>query len=125
MGSLAPLPFQRPDTSFRADGTCAFKTIYDVLEWTAAKNPHHLFARQLSPSLRRDDIIDVSHSQLLAAVDCCAAWLVRKGIARPSRLCNGTVERGEPVGIFLGSDLTIFIYLLALCKLGNPVSPHR
>ncbi|PWN88007.1 acetyl-CoA synthetase-like protein [Acaromyces ingoldii] len=98
-------------------------TVYDLLEQSARLNAQHAFALQLAPSLVASDTRTISHGQLLEAVDRCSAWLVAEGIARRSaakRDSGNGVERGTPVAIFLGSDANIFVYLVALTKLGNP-----
>ncbi|KAL9938013.1 hypothetical protein V8E36_003558 [Tilletia maclaganii] len=94
------------------------RTLYDLLEASATKNPDHVFCHQFQPGLTSRTI---THSQLLHAVDVCASNLVERGLAqRSEKLSDTEVSRGAPVALLLGSDISIFIYILALTKIGNP-----
>ncbi|CAD6985706.1 unnamed protein product [Tilletia controversa] len=95
------------------------RTLYDLLQTSAVKNPDHIFCHQFLPGPQTKRT--VSHSQLLGAVDGCVADLVRRGLARRSeKISDSEVVRGSPVALLLGSDISIFIYILALAKIGNP-----
>ncbi|KAE8209347.1 hypothetical protein CF327_g6656 [Tilletia walkeri] len=110
--------------------TAHIRTIYDVLAQTASANPDHTYALQFTDrTLDIRKAISVSHAQLLRAIDRCSAWLVHNGFAQrsvavPSNdgLPQRKTNRGKPIAVFLGSDLNIFIHVVALLKLGNPVA---
>ena len=126
-----PASFNRPQLAIepgfidqqQQDSTQGITTLYKLLQASAQSNPHHLYAIQFSHTISIQDATYITHSDLLRAVDQCTEWLVAKRIAQRSRRYpsgSATVQRGKPVAIFLGSDLNIFVHLLALVKLGNP-----
>ncbi|KAK0552757.1 hypothetical protein OC845_001543 [Tilletia horrida] len=104
------------------------RTIYDVLYQSATTNPDHVYALQLDRSLDPSRAIRLTHRDLHKAVDRCSAWLVGQRLAvrstaHTSETASGPkTARGKAVAIFLSSDLSILIYVIALLKLGNPVA---
>lgn len=97
------------------------RTVYDLLEKSACLNPDHIFVHQVDRN--QQDVMTWTHKQFLQIVDQAAIWLVTKQIAQRSVLsANGDfVIRGKPIGILLGSDIGIFMWIVALSKLGHPV----
>ena len=109
----------------RTEPAQGITTLYQLLQASAKNNPQHIYAIQFSHNNKLQDAVQITHSDLLCAVDTCAEWLVTRQIAQRSRMRSDDphqVQRGRPVAIFLGSDLNIMVYILALVKLGNPVS---
>ncbi|EEB96255.1 hypothetical protein MPER_04639 [Moniliophthora perniciosa FA553] len=51
-------------------------------------------------------------------VERCSAWLVSSGATTVRKQENAFPK---PVGILLGSDITIFIFMAALLRIGTPV----
>ncbi|KAG7086748.1 putative NRPS-like protein biosynthetic cluster [Marasmius oreades] len=83
----------------------------ELIAFNAQHNQHLVFCRQIRAG---EGYHEITFAQLQAAVERCSAWLVASGVtegpAAPS-----------PVGIFLGSDVSIFIYIAALLRIGTPV----
>lgn len=96
------------------------RTLLDLLDFNALNNPDHLFCLQESkdaPTLRR-----ITFRQLARAVELCSAWLCRTQCTHPAdQLPGWQVDKPAAVALFMGSDIGIFIYLLALMRLGTPV----
>lgn len=90
----------------------------ELIEFNAVHNPDSTFCLQ-TRAKEGSTPCQITFAQLQAAVERCCAWLLASGST------NGRGE-GEkypaPVGILLGSDITIFIYIAALLRLGTPVS---
>ena len=89
----------------------------ELIIFNAVHNPDGLFF--LQTRIGEGSIpCQITFAQLQVAVERCCAWLLASGST------NGRNE-GEkypaPVGILLGSDITIFIYMAALVRLGTPV----
>lgn len=100
-----------------ADRPGGIESLPELIEVVSRNNPDHIFGVQN----RAGDAppYDMTFSQLESAVEQASAWLVHSGltVARSRR-----AEKIPPVGIFLGSDITIFIYMAALLRIGTPVS---
>jgi len=90
----------------------------ELIEFNAQHNPDGVFCLQ-TRSGEGSSPCQITFAQLQAAVERCSAWLIASGST------NGRKE-GEkypdPVGILLGSDITIYIYIASLLRLGTPVS---
>ncbi|KAG5635590.1 putative NRPS-like protein biosynthetic cluster [Sphagnurus paluster] len=93
------------------------KTLPELIEYDALHNPDHTFGVQncsgedVSPHI-------ITFSQLQSAVEFASWWLIASGCT------TGRTRRDErvaPVGILLGSDIGIFIYMAALLRIGTPV----
>ena len=100
------------------DGTV--KSLPDLVEFNALNNPDHLFGIQ-NANAQDASPCEITFSQLQTAVEYASFWLVRTGCT------NGRTQRQDsvrPVGIILGSDISIFIYMAALLRIGTPVSFH-
>jgi len=90
----------------------------ELIEFNAIHNPDSIFCVQARAG-DHSTPCQITFAQLQVAVERCCVWLLTSGST------NGRKE-GEiypaPVGILLGSDITIFIYMAALVRLGTPVS---
>ena len=62
---------------------------------------------------------EITFSQLQRRVEHASAWLVQSNVTAGRVLRSDSVS---PVAIFLSSDITIFMYLVALLRTGTPVS---
>jgi acyl-CoA synthetase (AMP-forming)/AMP-acid ligase II len=101
--------------------------LHELIEFNAIYNPTLIFGiqqtRTISPSgvVDKDDIgaCVITFAELKNAVDRCSAWLVSTGVT-PGRKEQ---DEGYPpaVAILLGSDITIYIYIAALLRIGTPV----
>ena len=104
--------------NFNDDG--ALKSLPDLVEFNAVNNPDHLFGVQ-NANAQDASPCEITFSQLQTAVEYASFWLVQTGCT------NGRTQRQDavlPVGIMLGSDISIFIYMAALLRIGTPVSVH-
>ena len=117
--ALARSTYIRPKLNpGNANSDGAISSLPDLLEFNAANNPDHIFGVQ-NASGQDVSPYEITFSQLQAAVEYTSFWLVRTGCT------NGRTQRQEfvrPVGIMLGSDISIFIYMVALLRIGTPVS---
>ena len=117
--ALARSTYIRPKLNLgNADHDGAVNSLPDLLEFNAANNPDHIFGVQ---NANGSDALpcEITFSQLQAAVEYASFWLVQSGCT------NGRTQRQDPVrpvGIMLGSDISIFIYMTALLRIGTPVS---
>ncbi|KAL0568294.1 hypothetical protein V5O48_013694 [Marasmius crinis-equi] len=89
----------------------------ELIEFNAEHNPDFVFGRQMRDGDGRS-YHDITFSQLQQAVETCSAWLIASGVTK-GRDIGG--DYPTPVGILLGSDITIFIYMAALLRVGTPV----
>lgn len=114
------MPFIRPhlNIGYLPDKPEGVNGLPELIQFNAVHNPDGVFC--LQTRAKGDSTpYQITFAQLQTAVERCCAWLVASGST------NGRKE-GEnypaPVGILLGSDITIFIYIAALLRLGTPVS---
>ena len=94
------------------------ESLPDLLEFNAVNNPDHLFGIQI-PSGQDVSSCEITFSQLQTAVEYASSWLVQTGCT------TGRTQRLDfvrPVGIMLDGDISIFIYMAALLRIGTPVS---
>ena len=115
---LARSTYIRPKLNLgNIDHDGAVKSLPDLIEFNAVNNPHLLFGVQYAD---RQDVspCDITFSQLQTAIEYASFWLVQTSCT------NGRLQRQDfvrPVGIMLGSDISIFIYIAALLRIGTPV----
>jgi long-subunit acyl-CoA synthetase (AMP-forming) len=88
----------------------------ELIAFNAVRNPEHIFGVQIR--LGNISPCTISFQQLQFAVLNASTWLVKSGVTtgRSSRK-----QKIPPVGILLGSDITIFMYMAALLRIGTPV----
>ncbi|TFK52667.1 acetyl-CoA synthetase-like protein [Heliocybe sulcata] len=92
-------------------------TLPELIEFNARHNPDHVFGLQARAGEGAEPC-QITFKQLQAAVERASAWLVKNGAT------TGRTSRDQkvpPVGILLGSDITIYIYIAALLRIGTPV----
>lgn len=115
------MPFLRPhlNLGYLPDKPEGVNGLPELIEFNAVHNPDGVFC--LQTRAKDSPPCQITFAQLQAAVERASAWLLASGST------NGRKE-GEnypaPVGILLGSDITIYIYIAALLRLGTPVSPE-
>ncbi|EPQ54396.1 acetyl-CoA synthetase-like protein [Gloeophyllum trabeum ATCC 11539] len=112
-------PFTRAhiNLGYAPDHPDGVNTLPELIDFNARHNPDHVFGLQT----RAGDGVppcQITFKQLQEAVERASAWLVKSGATtgrtRPE-------EKVPPVGILLGSDITIYIYIAALLRIGTPV----
>ncbi|KAF5348495.1 hypothetical protein D9756_009661 [Leucocoprinus leucothites] len=87
-----------------------------LVEFVAKHNPDHIFGQQYRANDANPCVI--TFSQFATAVERVSAWLVNVGAT------TGRTEREvtvPPVALLLGSDVTLFMYMCALLRIGTPV----
>ncbi|KAL0059558.1 hypothetical protein AAF712_013703 [Marasmius tenuissimus] len=89
----------------------------ELIAFNATHNPDLIFGRQLRGGDGLDHH-DITFGQLQRAVEGCSAWLTGSEATRGREIGQAYPA---PVGIFLGSDITLFIYMAALLRIGTPV----
>ncbi|KAG5644326.1 putative NRPS-like protein biosynthetic cluster [Asterophora parasitica] len=117
--ALARSTFTRPhiNLGYGNDEPSGVNSLPELIDFAAVHNPDHIFGIQ-SRSGNDASPYEISFSQLKSAVEYASSWLVTSGstTGRTSR-----DEKVAPVGILLGSDIAIFIYMVALLRIGTPV----
>lgn len=98
------------------------RTFPELLAFNALHNGPSLFCLQgirecSSPAVR------ITFAEMQKAVDRCKAWLAVTvpGLKQPYVDSASTVVKSPAVGILMGSDVGIIIYMMALLALGVPV----
>jgi hypothetical protein len=117
---LADSTFIRPhlNLGYVEDQLGAVNSLPELIEFAAQHNPDHIFGVQTRVG---EDACpcEITFSDLRDAMEHTSAWLVSTGVT------TGRTQRDQvvsPVGILLGSDIGIFIYMAALLRIGTPVS---
>lgn len=110
---LAPLPAHQNDH---------IRTYPELLAFNATHNGCSLFCLQ---GLRdcSEPTARITFAAMQSAVERCKAWLVANvsGIEFPRADSSGTITKSPAVGILMGSDIGIIIYMMGLLALGVPV----
>ncbi|KDQ12505.1 hypothetical protein BOTBODRAFT_176443 [Botryobasidium botryosum FD-172 SS1] len=115
--------FVRPKFSFdpsKNPSSDDLLTLPSLLEFDAKHNPDHLFCLQY----HRDTSLPphrIRIADLQAAVLRCSAWLAEKGLVAPPQWVDGKLVKASPVALLMASDVGLFIFLLALLRVGVPV----
>ncbi|KAF8059573.1 hypothetical protein FPV67DRAFT_1633230 [Lyophyllum atratum] len=116
---LAGSTFIRPhiNIGYGQDHPSGVRSLPELIEFDASHNPDHIFGFQNRVG---DDVspYEITFSHLQSGVEYASSWLVTAGCT------TGRTRRGQqvaPVGILLGSDIAIFIYIAALLRIGTPV----
>ncbi|KAL2869078.1 uncharacterized protein BJX67DRAFT_387180 [Aspergillus lucknowensis] len=99
----------RLDEGLSADGV---HSLPDLIQFNADHNPDYLFAIQEVKVNNQRQLERVTFRSLYHAVLACREWL--------SANCT-VLDSTKPVGVFMESDLGLFIYLSALLSLEIPV----
>jgi acyl-CoA synthetase (AMP-forming)/AMP-acid ligase II len=92
----------------------------ELIEFNAVHNPDSIFC--LQARAKGAPPYQITFVKLQTAVERCCAWLLASGSTNNR---NEGEKSPDPVGILLGSDITIFIYMAALLRLGTPVSTEK
>ena len=114
--------FRRPhlNLGYHPDKPGGVNGLAELIEFNAVHNPDSIFC--LQTRTKGVAPCQITFAELYVAVKRCCAWLLASG---------STISRDEdekcpaPVGVMLGSDITIFIYTAALLRLGTPVSTEK
>ena len=124
--------FQRAPFNLLLDGkratADAIRSLPDLIHFNAVHNPKFLFCIQFNQSKRGPVEKEfeeryVTFSELAIAVEQCCVWILSKvrGIHSARLTSDGAVQKGPPVALFLESDVTLFVYMVALLTLNVPV----
>ena len=100
----------------------SFATIHsllDLVDFNAARNPDHVFC--LQEVKHGFDLHKLTFKGLADAVEICTTWLGHAIVGLASSNRNGEREKPTAVALLMGSDITLFIYILALMRIGIPV----
>ncbi|CUS10367.1 unnamed protein product [Tuber aestivum] len=122
---MASSSFRRPRfsllKSLPIDQDDNIRTYPELLAFNAKYNPSHIFCLQ-GVKDHQEAPVPITFAQAQRSVQHCMGWLAKnvEGIHRP-REVRGKVEKAAAVGILMGSDIGIVIYVMALLSLGVPV----
>ncbi|KAK7053490.1 hypothetical protein VNI00_004116 [Paramarasmius palmivorus] len=97
----------------RADGV---NGLPELIAFNAKYNPDLVFGRQMRTA--DGSYREITFAELHQAVERCSAWLISSGA---TKIREPGCTFPKPVGILLGSDVTIFIFMAALLRIGTPV----
>ncbi|KAL8786790.1 MAG: hypothetical protein Q9195_008048 [Heterodermia aff. obscurata] len=91
-------------------------SLLDLVDFNAARNPDHVFCLQ---EVKQElELHKLTFKGLADAVEICTTWLGRELVGLASSERNGKAEKLAAVALLMGSDITLFIYILALMRLG-------
>lgn len=113
--------FTRPRINLlqRPDGQEDVRSLPDLIQFNAIRNPHHLFTLQEVKREGKHVGFDrISFLDLYNAVQDCKIWLRRHAFAGNDE----NLAQQKPIALFMESDVGLFIYLSALLWLEIPVS---
>ena len=111
-----------PPNGFNNIHSSKIRTILDLVDLNATHNAEHTFCLQ---QLKNEpDLVPITFQRLLNLIDSVAVWLCENGIVEPQGNVygEGNMEKPAPVALLMGSDISILTHMLALMKLGIPVS---
>ncbi|KIK63254.1 hypothetical protein GYMLUDRAFT_197778 [Collybiopsis luxurians FD-317 M1] len=113
------MAFVRPllNLGYLPDDPQGVNGLPELIEFNAKHNPDHIFCLQ-SRAGEESLPCSITFAQLQLAVERCCSWLVASNVTDGRR--DGEAYP-NPVGVLLGSDITIFIYIAALLRIGTPV----
>lgn len=127
--SLSPSPsFSPANIKLQSQDATSTRTIPQLVEHNATRNPHHSFCIQAQKQGHSQhaapELLSISHLQLKRAIVQCQAGLV--ALLRESKLPSGADADGKspPVALYVESDVGLLIYLFSLMGLGIPVRLH-
>ncbi|CAZ81322.1 unnamed protein product [Tuber melanosporum] len=97
------------------------RTYPELLAFNAKYNPSHIFCLQ-GVKDHNAPPVPITFAQAQLSVERCMGWLSKsvEGIHSP-REVDGKVGKAAAVGILMGSDVGVIIYMMALLSLGVPV----
>ncbi|KAI0322050.1 hypothetical protein OF83DRAFT_1096462 [Amylostereum chailletii] len=94
------------------------RSLPELIEFNAQHNSEHVFGAQMRSGNGPSQWLRMTFSDLQTAAERASAWLMQCGATRERLSRDKSVP---PVAIFLGSDITIFLYMAALLRIGTPV----
>lgn len=104
-------------------------TLPELIEFAAKHNPEHIFGLQARANGagcgatwglgNSSSFCEITFFQLRRVIERASAWLVNSG-ATTGR--TRRIDKVSPVAVFLNSDVTVFVYMAALLRIGSPVS---
>ena len=101
--------------------TSKIRSLLDLVDFNAFHNPDLLFGLQESKTSA--DLRSITYKELAQAVSRCIGWLNDQNLNHISNKLNRqeSPPKPPPVALLMNSDVNIFIYVLALMRLGIPV----
>ncbi|KAL4915854.1 hypothetical protein BDW62DRAFT_203306 [Aspergillus aurantiobrunneus] len=89
----------------------SIQSLPDLIQFNAVQNPEHVFAIQQTKLDQGHHLQPVTFRALHHAISRCRDWIAS----------HCTLDGTKPVGLFMESDLGLFIYLSTLLSLEIPV----
>lgn len=117
--AIARDSFVRPRISLSYDNDLldSVKSLPELIEFAATHNKDHIFGLQACSGSDTISWSPITFGQFQRAVEYASEWLIQ------SRTSAGRIDRADniaPVAVLLNSDITIFLYLAALVRIGTP-----
>ena len=119
-------PLNLPESAENQNGNSSsnsyrIRSLLDMVDYNAFHNPNLLFCLQESKDSL--ELWPITYVDLAAAVGRCTGWLNYQNIDRAPCQQQGELSEAKPapVALLMSSDITLFIYVLALMRLGTPV----
>jgi hypothetical protein len=140
-------PFHRPPLNLYPspeDTQSYVCSLAEVIDYNATHNPDHVFCVQAERKTettntqvteeygtdnRGEDcnfppLLRITNAELRNAIARCGEWLRQTipEVQLPIVQDDGTVKKGNPIALFMESDIGLLLHQLALVGLGVPVS---
>lgn len=120
-------PFRRAEINLQTieERDDQVRTVPQLIEYNASHNPNHLFCVQVKKQGKSasQPFHTISHLQLKQAISSCSKWLVEnvKELRLTRKADDGKVLKGQPMALFMESDVGLLIHKWSLMSLGVPV----
>ena len=114
-------PINSLESAGNQDEKWKIRSLLDLVDFNAFHNADLLFGLQESKT--STDLRSITYKELAQAIGRCISWLYDQTLNYPSDKPNRHEfqARPPPVALLMNSDVNIFIYVLALMRLGIPV----
>ncbi|KAF2836625.1 acetyl-CoA synthetase-like protein [Patellaria atrata CBS 101060] len=103
------------------------RSIIDLIQFNATKNPHHCFCLQAEEKTEDGSLYakesswnvrQITFKDLYLSLKACVSWLKASGIGNSKASSS---KNQSPVAVYIESDVSLFIYVVALTALNCSV----
>jgi hypothetical protein len=99
------------------------RCLSDLVHFNAINNPDHLFCLQTRSEGINFAYTSITFWELAKAIDQCCEWILQNvpNVAEAQLASDGTVQKCQPIALFMESDVYLFVYVVSLLTLNIPV----
>ncbi|KAF2006434.1 acetyl-CoA synthetase-like protein [Amniculicola lignicola CBS 123094] len=113
------------DSTHPPPQSAKIKTVADLVDFNADRNPDHVFCLQAEKDLagsKCPPFLRISHRLFRSMILSCQQWMQQhlSELNSPSIHVEGHVVRGAPIALLVDSDVGLLVHLFALVGLGVP-----